>query len=62
MLRTLIAASCLAGMVIIGAAAVALAGPTPTESGPAVSNSTTSTTTSPMSAPNAPMYPGHSGY
>lgn len=62
MLRILFAGSCLAGMVIIGAAALASAGPNPSESGPAVSNSTTSTTTSMTSATNAPMYPGHSGY
>jgi hypothetical protein len=62
MMRMLFAISCLACMVIIGAAALASAGQNPSESGPAVSNSTTSTTTSTTSATNAPMYPGYSGY
>lgn len=58
MMRKLFATSCLAGMVIIGAAALANAAPNPSESGPSMPNSPTTTTTS---ATNAP-YPGHMGY
>ncbi|MDT5259619.1 MAG: hypothetical protein QOD10_4699 [Mycobacterium sp.] len=61
MKRKLFATSCLAGMVIIGAAALANATPNPGESGPSMSNSTTPTTST-TSATNAPTYPVHSGY
>jgi hypothetical protein len=61
MMRKLFATSCLAGMVIIGTAALASAGPNPSESGPLMSNSPTTPTTTTTSATNAP-YPGHMGY
>ncbi len=60
MMRKLFATSCLAGMVVIGAAALANAAPNPSESGPLMSNSPTTPTTT-TSATNAP-YPGHMGY
>jgi hypothetical protein len=61
MMRKLLATSCLAGTIIIAAAALATAAPNPAESGPSMSNSTTPTTST--TSPNyAPTNPGHSGY
>jgi hypothetical protein len=64
MKRKLFAASCLAGLIIAGAAAVAYTAPNPRESGPSLSDSTTTSTTSttPTTSPNAPRPPVHSGY
>jgi len=61
MMLKLFAASCLAGMVIIGATALASAAPNPSESGPSMSDSPTTPTSTTTSATNAP-YPGHMGY
>ena len=58
MKRKLFATSCLAGMVIIGTAALANAAPNPSESGPSMSNTPTTSTT----PATAPTYPGHSSY
>jgi hypothetical protein len=61
MKRKLFAASCLAGLIIAGAATVAYTAPNPRESGPSLSNSTTTSTT-PTPSTNAPRPPVHSGY
>jgi hypothetical protein len=61
MMRKHFATAGLAGMVIIGAAALANAAPNPSESGPSMPNSPTTPTTTTTSATNAP-YPGHMGY
>jgi hypothetical protein len=58
MKRKLFAVSCLAGLIIAGAAAVVY---NPSESGPTLSNSTTTSTT-PTTPTNAPRPPGHMGY
>jgi len=58
MKRKLFAASWLAGLIIAGAAAVAYTATNPRESGPSLSNSTTTSTTS----TNPPGPPSHSGY
>jgi hypothetical protein len=56
-MRKLFATSCLAGLIIVGAAVLAHAAANPSESGPSMSNSTTPTTTT-TAATNAPRYPG----
>jgi hypothetical protein len=61
MKQKLFAVGCLAGLIIAGAAAVAYTAPNPTESGPSLSNSTTTPTTS-TTPTNAPRPPVHSGY
>jgi len=61
MKRKLFAASCLAGLIIASAAAVAYTAPNRSESGPSLSDSTTTSTT-PTTSTNAPRPPGHSGY
>jgi hypothetical protein len=55
----LFAITSLAGLIIIGAGALASAAPSPSESGPYVTNSTTSMTST---TSNAPSYPGHMAY
>ena len=59
MMLKLFAAGGLAGMVIVGAAALANAAPNPSESGPYITNSTTSATSTTSSAPS---YSGHMSY
>ena len=60
MKRKLFAVTCLAGLVIASAAAVAYTGPNQSESGPSLSDSTTTSTT-PTTSTNAPR-PPHMGY
>jgi hypothetical protein len=60
-MRKVFATSCLAGAIIIAAAALANAAPNVGESGPSMSSSTTPTTST-TSASNHPAYPGHSSY
>jgi hypothetical protein len=61
MKRNLFAVTCLAGLIIAGAAAVAYTAPNSSESGPSLSDSTTTSTT-PTTSANAPRPPVHSGY
>ena len=58
MMLKLFAASGVAGMVIVGAVALASAAPNLSESGPYLTNSTTSATSTTSSAPS---YSGHMG-